>query len=57
MNPQKKKIIAFVVFLIVIIGGGFLLTTRINRNGIQKTGYKTEYNPNYVDSMVRAKNK
>ena len=57
MRSRKIKIIVFILFIVVVIGGGFYLSTKIQRNRIQKTGYKTNYNPNYIDSAVRAKNK
>lgn len=57
MNSKKAKLIAAVIFLIIVIGGGYLLSTRIQKHSIRKTGVKTEFNPVYIDSMVRAKNK
>lgn len=57
MNNSKSKLIILFIFLALIIGGGYLLSRRINRNGVKKTGFKTEYNPNYIDSAVRAKSK
>ncbi|MCC7298327.1 MAG: hypothetical protein IT244_08345 [Bacteroidia bacterium] len=55
MKNPKIKLVVFIVFLLLVIGGGYGLSTLIGRNSIKKTGFKTEHNPNYIDSMVRAK--
>lgn len=55
MKPRKLKLIVFLVFLFLVIAGGYYFSTLINKNAIKKTGYKTEHNPGYIDSMVRAK--
>lgn len=57
MNSQKKKLLVVFIFVTVVIGGGYLLSTFIGRNSIKKLGYKTQHNPTYIDSMVRAKKK
>lgn len=57
MKSQKTKLIIFICFLILVLGGGYLISRKISKNAIKKTGYKTQYNPNYIDSAVRAKSK
>jgi hypothetical protein len=57
MKSNKAKILVFIIFLVLVVGGGFLLSMKIRKNAIQKTGFRTNHNPNYIDSMVRAKKK
>lgn len=55
MKSRKIKLAVAVIFLLIVIGGGYLLSTRIQKHSIKKTGTKTEFNPVYIDSMVRAR--
>lgn len=55
MNSSRKKLLILFLFLFFLLGGGYILSRKINRNGIKKTGYRTEHNPNYIDSAIKAK--
>lgn len=57
LNSQRKKLILLVLFLTVVLAGGYWFSLKINRNKVKKTGFKTEFNPSYIDSMVQAKKK
>jgi hypothetical protein len=54
-KKSRNKIVIFILFLILIIGGGYMLSRKIDKNGIQKTGYKTEHNPSFIDSSMKSK--
>lgn len=55
MKSKRNKIIIAAIFLIIVLGGGYLFSTKISKNTIKKTGYKTNHNPSYIDSMMRLK--
>ena len=55
MNPkQKKKIIVSLIFFAVLIIIGFMLADRLDKNNpVRTNGYRTDYNPNLVDSIEK----
>jgi hypothetical protein len=59
MQKKSHKIIALILFIAVILGTGFVMYhyKLKGRKSLRKGGYRTDYNPRYVDSMVRAKKK
>lgn len=57
MKSKKTKLLVLLIFLLLVLGGGFLISRNISRNAIKKTGVKTDFNPGYIDSAVRAKSK
>jgi hypothetical protein len=59
MQKKSHKIIALVAFITIILGTGYVIYQNKlkGRKSLRKGGYRTDYNPRYVDSMVRAKQK
>lgn len=59
MQKKSHKIVALIVFITIILGTGFVIYhyKLKGRKSLRKGGYRTDYNPRYVDSMVRAKKK
>lgn len=59
MQKKSHKITALIVFIFIILGTGFVFYQYKlkGRKSLRKGGYRTDYNPRYVDSMVRAKQK
>ena len=59
MQKKSHKIIALVAFIAIILGTGYVIYQYKlkGRKSLRKGGYRTDYNPRYVDSMVRAKQK
>ena len=59
MQKKSHKIIALILFIAIILGTGFVMYhyKLKGRKSLRKGGYRTDYNPRYVDSMVRAKKK
>ena len=59
MNQKKIKIVVAIGFIAMVlaVGYGFYKIKLQNRKVVKKQGYRTHYNPSYIDSMVRAKTK
>jgi Tfp pilus assembly protein PilO len=59
MKQKKVKIVIALGFIFLILGVGFAFyrAKLQNRKTVKKQGYRTHYNPSYIDSMVRAKRK
>lgn len=57
MQSKKVKIAVLMIFLAIVLGFGalFYFMKIKGHSVVRKKGYRTEYNPVYVDSMVRAK--
>lgn len=57
MKNKSIKLIIAIAFIAMILGMGALFY-QIKIKGhktVKKQGYRTEYNPSYLDSMVRAR--
>jgi hypothetical protein len=59
MKQKSVKIAVAVAFILLILGVGFTFykVKLKDRKTVKKQGYRTNYNPSYIDSMVRAKRK
>lgn len=59
MKSKRIKLIIVIAFILLILGMGALFyQMKIKgRKTVRKQGYRTEYNPVYLDSMVRARKK
>lgn len=59
MKQKSIKVAIATGFILLVLGVGFAFyqVKLKNRKVVKKQGYRTNYNPSYIDSMVRAKRK
>ena len=53
-SKQKSKIIVSLIFFSILLCIGFILASRLDKeNPVRTSGYRTDFNPNIVDSIEK----
>jgi len=55
MKPQQRnKLIVSIIFFTILLTVGFMLASRLDKNNpVRTTGYRTDFDPNIVDSIEK----
>ena len=55
MKPQQRnKLIVSIIFFTILLTVGFMFASRLDKNNpVRTTGYRTDFDPNIVDSIEK----